>query len=520
MMSEIEFSIHRGAGTIRGDSSKSVTRARILRAAATIVFAVFFPACSMTTGTKVAADWRYDAVLADDIEEISVTADLPGAEKKFQAVGAAENFLDAELLAGDRVVRLTFENGFFVPTEDIGSDWRLRYRFKIADAARASGDFHESEGARAAVISPSAFLLHPERMPATTRSTLSVRSSGKVAFASGTRESATEPGASTFFAVDTANLPYGVAGSFAMKSFDAAGCRFDIAFCPGQRGPSDEDIESYVRQCAEAVGGYYGGFPVKRTLVVVTASKRHEIAMATGVSGTAIYFPVGMSARRTRLERDWVLTHEMVHLAMPNLATEHHWLEEGLASYVEPIARAQAGIISVDEVWRSWISDMSQGQAEADSGGLDADDSWGRTYWGGAAFCLFWDAEIRARTAGKFGLSDALKGVVTDIGSLELTVLDIGRIFRAADRAVGVPVGEELYRTFGVSEATLGRLDRSIERSGLEKTVPEKPLVRPMYFDFDGLWRKLGVRKEGRKVVYDDAAPWAAVRKAMVVGKK
>ena len=38
-----------------------------------------------------------------------------------------------------------------------------------------------------------------------------------------------------------------------------------------------------------------------------------------------------------------MLVHELVHHGMPNLADEHHWMEEGLATYVEPIARAQAG---------------------------------------------------------------------------------------------------------------------------------------------------------------------------------
>jgi len=32
-----------------------------------------------------------------------------------------------------------------------------------------------------------------------------------------------------------------------------------------------------------------------------------------------------------------MLTHEMIHLAFPSMADEHHWIEEGLSVYVEPI---------------------------------------------------------------------------------------------------------------------------------------------------------------------------------------
>jgi hypothetical protein len=44
------------------------------------------------------------------------------------------------------------------------------------------------------------------------------------------------------------------------------------------------------------------------------------------------------------------MTHELVHMAIASLADEHHWLEEGLATYVEPIARAQDGQLPAAKV--------------------------------------------------------------------------------------------------------------------------------------------------------------------------
>ena len=39
--------------------------------------------------------------------------------------------------------------------------------------------------------------------------------------------------------------------------------------------------------------------------------------------------------------------------------------------------------------------------------GLDNTHTWGRTYWGGAMFCLLADVEIRRRTHNRRGLQDA-----------------------------------------------------------------------------------------------------------------
>jgi hypothetical protein len=37
------------------------------------------------------------------------------------------------------------------------------------------------------------------------------------------------------------------------------------------------------------------------------------------------------------------MVHEMVHTALPDMPDRYAWLSEGLAVYVEPVARVQAG---------------------------------------------------------------------------------------------------------------------------------------------------------------------------------
>ena len=92
------------------------------------------------------------------------------------------------------------------------------------------------------------------------------------------------------------------------------------------------------------------------------------------------------------------MTHEMVHLAFPSVPDEHHWIEEGIATYVEPIARAQVGDLSPEIVWRELVDGLPKGLPAPGDHGLDNTHTWGRTYWGGALFCLMADIEIHRRT--------------------------------------------------------------------------------------------------------------------------
>ncbi|MDQ2925878.1 MAG: hypothetical protein M3R43_10030, partial [Acidobacteriota bacterium] len=188
---------------------------------------------------------------------------------------------------------------------------------------------------------------------------------------------------------------------------------------------------------------------------------------------------------------DWTMTHEFVHTAFPDLAEDHHWIEEGLATYIEPIARVQHGLLSQDHVLADMIRDMPKGEPEAGDRGLDHTHTWGRTYWGGAMFFFVADVSIRERTDNRMGLQDALRAILKS-GSIE-TDSTPEATFAIGDRAVGVPVLEELYASM--------------------RDAPVQP-------DLNAVWRKLGVRASNNSgVVYDDKAPETAIRKAIFAAK-
>lgn len=284
-------------------------------------------------------------------------------------------------------------------------------------------------------------------------------------------------------------MPYDAFDALPRTRVEVPGGTLWVGFAEGQFALPQEAILAWVGRSARAVAGYYGRFPVAsaRVLIVPGAGRGVSQGQAWGHRGAAIRVVVGRDATAPALAGDWIMVHEMIHLALPRMPRRHDWLSEGLASYVEPIARAQAGGLSDAAVWSEFARNMDKGLPGPGDGGLDQTRSWGRIYWGGAMFCLIADIEIRKLTGNRLGLQHAMRGVLAAGGSHEAE-WTIGQVLDAADAAIGADVLGRLHREHG-----------------------ERP-VRP---DLDALWRALGVRIDGDSMILDDGAPLAAIRRAI-----
>ena len=177
----------------------------------------------------------------------------------------------------------------------------------------------------------------------------------------------------------------------------------------------------------------------------------------------------------------------MTHLALPDVHPPHIWLAEGLATYVEPIARVEAGQLTAEKIWGDMLRDMKQGLPETGDRGLDGTDSWGRTYWGGAMFCLLADVEIRKQT---------------------------GNQRRIAAGAARHPRSRRQHGAGLAGRAHL-QIGRQGDRHPVLTDLYAKMGHEPYAPDLDALWRDLGVSMQGGRVSFDDSAPLAPIRRAI-----
>jgi len=263
-------------------------------------------------------------------------------------------------------------------------------------------------------------------------------------------------------------IPAGCVPADEMTSTVVVGSsRIDVHIESGPMKLSNEELMQWVRMASDSVSTYYERFPVPAvTLRIIPTDGRGVRGGQTfgAKEGGRISIHVGKETTVRGLNSDWMLTHEMVHLSFPSMADEHHWIEEGIATYVEPIARVRAKH-------------------------MDA-HTWGRTYWGGALFCFLADIEIHKQTNNRKGLDDALRGILNAGGDIRYD-WPIEKALTVGDQATGVSVLLPLY---------------------------QKMKNQPYPVDLDALWKELGVERDGDTANFIDSAPLAKTRDAITFG--
>jgi len=267
------------------------------------------------------------------------------------------------------------------------------------------------------------------------------------------------------------------------------GSHIDLTVESGEMVVPQADIIAWVKMAAESVAGYYGRYPVPHLTLRIIPFNGHGVGhgMTWGMHGGLIKIGLGSETTRAELMDDWMLTHEMIHLAFPSVADEHHWIEEGISTYVEPIARIRISNMKEEEMWRDLIRDMPKGQPREGDKGLDNTHTWGRTYWGGALFCFDADVEIRRRTQNKKGLQDALRGIL-DAGGDITNDWELPKALKIGDKATGTTVLTDLYNQMK---------------------------DHPVTVDLGEKWKQLGIEWDGTAVHLRDDAPEAAIRRAI-----
>ena len=272
-------------------------------------------------------------------------------------------------------------------------------------------------------------------------------------------------------------------------TLEVGGGRIEMNFTSTPAPEFRKLVLNWVDTAARAVAGYYQKFPVSEVRLRINTLDGRGVhgGQTFGCNGPHIRISVDNASTAADFADDWMLTHEMIHLAFPSVAEEYHWIEEGLSTYVEPVARARIGQLTATKVWADWVESMPKGLPESGDRGLDYTPTWGRTYWGGALFCLLADIEIRKRTRNTKGLEDALRAILDAGGTIE-SDWPLTKALRIGDDATGVPVLSELY---------------------------EKMKAAPAPVDLEALWKQLGVERKADQIEFNDSAPLATIRRAI-----
>ncbi|MBX7222653.1 MAG: hypothetical protein K1Y36_22085 [Blastocatellia bacterium] len=278
----------------------------------------------------------------------------------------------------------------------------------------------------------------------------------------------------------------------AARSYDVPvkGGMVRVRLAEGDYVLSDEEVLDWVRRCALAVNSYYGEFPVKRLNLNIRNGRGNSVrgGVTYQYQPPFINIMVGAFATPETLLDDWVLTHEMTHLGFPTVDDNHDWMEEGMATYIEPWERMRVGIQSREDVWRELVTNLPKGQPGNGDQGLSNTKTWGRTYWGGALFYFVADVEIRKQSRNKYGLEDAMRAIVAKGGTIPYDWEPI-QICEAADKTLGLHVMTKLYQQMS---------------------------SKPVEVDLNAMWKQLGVVVDGNgQVSFNDRAPLAAVRRGI-----
>lgn len=262
--------------------------------------------------------------------------------------------------------------------------------------------------------------------------------------------------------------------------------RIDVHFSDPHT-PNHDAVMAWIRRSAAAQTAYFGRFPVRQLdlLVVSTEGEGVRGGITFGFDGSAIRVHVGRHASVKQFNDDWILVHEMVHAALPNVPRRSLWVQEGQAVYVEPIARVQAGLLAPTEVWRWALLGMPKGEPREGDLGLDGTHSHDRIYWGGAEFWMLADLRIRQRTHDRIGVQSALRAINRESGG-NTAEWSVEQLMASGDRATGGHELSELYASMK---------------------------DRPTSLDLTTLFAQLGVSQNAGQVVFDDAAPLADIRR-------
>lgn len=405
--------------------------------------------------------------------------------------GKVERFVphDPRLAGFVRVVEPTRELTASFLAEPRESEASLLYEVDLDAMSRAFEDVDVARRFGASLLAPaSSFLLRPD--PPHDNVPVQVVFDAAANYATGLRPNGAHHAIASH---ELRTATYTAFGVKETRELELAGSRIRVALLDGALDSDFDTLARWVTDAARAVQTFYGratDSPI--TIFLAPVPERDDIPFGKLLpeSGPGIIVLIGEHAQSAELYRDWVLVHELFHVGSPSFLREGKWWDEGLATYFEPIIRARAGFISESDVWSELFSAMPRGLGAMTERGLEHANDYADVYWGGALFCLLADVQIRSETANAKGLEDGVRALLA-AGGIASEVWALSDAIATAERALGVRVVSDLAARHAQQGSPV---------------------------DLPALFGALGVSRKRGAVVFDDRAPLAEIRRAIVRG--
>ncbi len=387
-----------------------------------------------------------------------------------------------------------------------GDRTQIRYRVALEAMGHAVDDFDVALSLGGAVLSPlSAWLLVPDPTLDDAPVRIHVTTPAGVAFETALRRSGNDGayviaghelrvGTYTVFgAFDATTLALPGPGALAATEQRDRNASIRVVRLRARSALTAREVDAWVEETSNAVARFYRGFPVQKAMVVVVPVRRRTgtvFGKVLPAGGSGVVMLVGARSTPEVLRRDWVLVHELFHLGTPSYVGEGKWLDEGLATYFEPIIRAREGWLDEDELWTELAGGLHQGVDALVRTGLENPASFRAHYWGGALVALSADVRARRASAGRRGLEDGLRAVTARGGTAD-QVWALAETVRTVDEALGAPILADLVDAHG---------------------------HRGSPFDLGAMLRDLGIDLGPNGARLRDDAPLASVRRSIAAG--
>lgn len=369
-------------------------------------------------------------------------------------------------------------------------DQRLSYQIDLARLAQTSGHSDRAQKVGDSFVGTlSTVLVVPEPLTTEIPVTVRVHAAPPLDVALGLRRGRA-PSSYELMAHEIPVATYFAFGKLQQRTLTVAGGTLELSRLDGPLATSFTELCTWVEKSARAVADFYGAFPVPRASVLLVPRPSRDAVVFGKVlpeSEPGIVIVIGEHAQRNALNSDWILIHELFHLGFPSLHGRGKWLDEGLATYYEPVIRARAGLYTEAQLWDELERRMPEGLPAFTERGLDHAGDFQGVYWGGAIASLVADVEARKRDPAR-GLEHGLRAL-REAGGTASEVWSLDDAVSVVDRALKAPILT------------------SIARAHAKRGTP---------FDLARLFADLGVSRDSRGAIQlSNDAPLAAIRRAI-----